>query len=81
MAEDGPTSPADSPAYQRADDDTAPVPVASTIFSNQNSGLNNPYGVRPLLPHAWVVRSPMRSGFRAARRPARIAASTRPLRS
>lgn len=32
MADDGPTSPADSPAYQHTDDDTAPVPVASTIL-------------------------------------------------
>lgn len=31
MAHNGPTSPADSPDYQRTDDDTAPVPVASTI--------------------------------------------------
>jgi len=32
MADDGPTSPADSPAYHHADYDSAPVPVASTIF-------------------------------------------------
>jgi hypothetical protein len=31
MADDGPTSPADSPAYQPADNDGTPVPVASTI--------------------------------------------------
>ena len=38
MADDGPTSPADSPAYQHADDDGTPVPVASTIsFSFQIS--------------------------------------------
>lgn len=36
MADDGPTSPADSPAYQHTDDDTTPVPVASTIpFSSR----------------------------------------------
>ncbi len=34
MADDGPSAPADSPAYQHADDDTAPVPVASTILFN-----------------------------------------------
>ncbi len=33
MADDGPTSHAGSPAYQHTDDDTAPVPVASTIPS------------------------------------------------
>lgn len=33
MADDGPT-PADSPAYQHADDDGTPVPVASTISFN-----------------------------------------------
>lgn len=33
MADDGPTSPPDSATYQRADDDSAPVPVASTIPS------------------------------------------------
>lgn len=32
MADDGLTSPADSPAYQQADDDGTPAPVASTIF-------------------------------------------------
>lgn len=32
MADDGPTSPADSPAYRHADDDSTPVPVASTIL-------------------------------------------------
>ena len=31
MADDGPTSPADSSAYPHADDDGTPVPVASTI--------------------------------------------------
>lgn len=31
MADDGPTSPADIPAYQHADDNGTPVPVASTI--------------------------------------------------
>lgn len=31
MADDGPTSPADSPAYRPAADDDTPVPVASTI--------------------------------------------------
>jgi len=33
MADDGPTSPADSPAYRPAADDDTPVPVASTISS------------------------------------------------
>ena len=33
MADDSPTSPASSPTYQHSDDDTAPVPVASTIPS------------------------------------------------
>ena len=33
MADDGPTSPADSPAYQHSDDGSTPVPVASTIPS------------------------------------------------
>jgi hypothetical protein len=42
MADDGPTSPADSPAYQRAEDDTAPVPVASTIFSLKSLGFFSP---------------------------------------
>ena len=32
MADDGPTSPADSSAYPHADDDGTPVPVASTIL-------------------------------------------------
>ncbi|WP_396594363.1 hypothetical protein [Brevundimonas sp. R86498] len=35
MADDGNTSPADSAAYQHAEDGSASVPVASTIpFSN-----------------------------------------------
>ena len=33
MADDGPTSAADSAAYQHADDGSVPVPVASTIPS------------------------------------------------
>lgn len=38
MADDGPTSPADSPAYQHAADDGTPVPVASTISFNRLNG-------------------------------------------
>lgn len=39
MADDGPTSPPDSETYQPLDDESAPVPVASTIFPQniQNS--------------------------------------------
>lgn len=46
MADDGPTSPADSPAYQHSDDDTAPVPVASTILFK---GLRRSLGERRAL--------------------------------
>lgn len=39
MADDSPTSPPDSATYQPLDDESAPVPVASTIFPQniQNS--------------------------------------------
>ncbi len=39
MADDGPTSPADSPAYQHSDDGSTPVPVASTIPSQDTASV------------------------------------------
>lgn len=39
MANDGPTSLADSPAYQHADEDGTPVPVASTIPSQDTASV------------------------------------------
>ena len=66
MAHNGPTSPADSPDYQRTDDDTAPVPVASTISFNDLRALKE----------ATSPKTPPQTRYRRLARVAAGASST-----